>query len=91
MTVITLPDCELCNDMVAVAKRVAPAHGAVVQVVDLSQAPQPRPSFSDLPLLLIDGRRAFKYRVSDSELRRCLRRHRVRRGLQKLASALRAE
>jgi hypothetical protein len=74
LTLITRRDCHLCEEMAAVVGQVAPAAGAAVDVVDVDADPDLRARYTDqVPVLLVDGRKAFKYRVTPGELRRRLR------------------
>lgn len=60
--------------MAAVIERVAPRFGARVDVRDVDADPALLALYSDeVPVLLIDDRKAFKYRVTAAELERRLR------------------
>jgi hypothetical protein len=70
--------------MAAVIEQVAPAFGAEVEVRDVDADPDMLASYSDqVPVLLVDGRRAFKYRVSPPDLARRLRAERRRQVLRR--------
>ena len=89
LTLITRRDCHLCEEMAAVVDRIAPAFSTVVEVRDVDADPALLALYSDqVPVLLIDGRKAFKYRVSARELegrlRGAQRRARLRRWRQRL-------
>ena len=74
LTLITRRDCHLCEEMAAVVEQVAPAAGAETEIRDVDADLDLRARYSDqVPVLLIDGRKAFKYRVTPSELRARLR------------------
>ena len=68
------PGCHLCDDMKAVVRRVIAADpGAEFREVDISgDAELERLYGIEIPVLLIDGRKAAKVRVSEGELRRLL-------------------
>ena len=69
--------------------RVAPAFSSLVEVRDVDDDPALSALYSDqVPVLLIDGRKAFKYRVTARELegrlRAAQRRALLRRWRQRL-------
>ena len=78
MTVLTLysrPGCHLCDEMKAVVRRVVGAAVAPVAVdeIDISTDPALEARYGlEIPVLLIDGRKAAKYRVTEGELTRML-------------------
>jgi thiol-disulfide isomerase/thioredoxin len=78
MTVLTLysrPGCHLCEEMKAVIQRVARAVDASIAVeeIDISTNPDLEARYGlEIPVLLIDGRKAAKYRVTERELTRIL-------------------
>lgn len=68
------PECHLCDEMKAVVAPVARAFGASVEEIDISSDPDIEARFAtEIPVLFIDGRKAFKYRVTARELQRRLR------------------
>jgi hypothetical protein len=74
LTLITRRDCHLCEEMAAVIDRVAPAFGVPVEVSDVDGDPELLARYSDeVPVLLVNGRKAFKYRVTAPALERRLR------------------
>jgi thiol-disulfide isomerase/thioredoxin len=75
LTIYSRPGCHLCDDMKAIVERVAREDADVsVSEVDVSTAPQLEARYGlDVPVLLIDGRKVAKYRVTEAELRRILR------------------
>jgi thiol-disulfide isomerase/thioredoxin len=74
LTLITRHDCHLCEEMAAVIDEVAPRFGAQVEVRDVDADRELLALYTDeVPVLLIDDRKAFKYRVTASELERRLR------------------
>ena len=76
MTALTLysrPGCHLCDDMKAVVEQVARSVALTVAVVDISTDPQLELRYGqEIPVLLIDGRMAAKFRVSVQELTQIL-------------------
>jgi hypothetical protein len=82
LTFITRQDCCLCEEMKPVVDAVAAEYDAAVDVCDVDADPALLAQFSDaVPVLLVNGRKAFKYRVSAAALRRRLaREQRAARG-----------
>jgi len=69
------PGCHLCDDMKAVVEPVASQLGWTIEAVDISGDAALETQFgSEIPVLFVNGRKAFKYRVSAAELRQRLRR-----------------
>jgi glutaredoxin len=62
-------DCHLCEEMKAVVERVASKRGLLIREVDVTTNPELERRYGgEIPLLFIDGRKAFKYRVTDEAL-----------------------
>jgi|RhiMetdeSRZDD1v2_1073273.scaffolds.fasta_scaffold935722_2 Glutaredoxin-like domain (DUF836) len=60
--------------MKAIVERVARSVPLMMAVVDISTDPQLEALYGlEIPVLLIDGKKAAKYRVTEEELRRQLR------------------
>lgn len=69
------PECHLCVEMKAVVVPLAREFGAPLEEVNIETDPALEAQFGqDIPVLFINGRKAFKYRVSERELRARLRR-----------------
>ena len=76
LTLYSRPGCHLCEVMKAVVERVLPAVGTAVTVeeIDISTDPALEARYGlEIPVMLLDGRKVAKYRVSDDELTRLLR------------------
>lgn len=74
------PGCHLCDEMKAVIKG-ADGDDIAFEEVDISTDPALEAELgNDIPVLFVNGRKAFKYRVTAAELRKRLRRERPRRG-----------
>ena len=68
-------DCELCDEMKAVVDEVARDVPFTLETVDITGDPDLLAAYgNDIPVLVVDGRRAFKYRVHAAALRRRLAR-----------------
>ena len=70
----TRRDCCLCEEMKGVVRDVAEEVPLEVEEVDVDCEPDLREKFGgEVPVLFIDGRKAFKYRVAARELKKKLR------------------
>ena len=70
----TRRDCCLCEEMKGVIRDVAEEVPLEVEEVDVDNEPDLREKFGgEVPVLFIDGRKAFKYRVAARELKKKLR------------------
>jgi thiol-disulfide isomerase/thioredoxin len=76
LTLYSRPGCHLCEDMKAVVQRVARAAEAPVAIeeFDISTDADLEARYGlEIPVLLVDGKKAAKYRVTEVELARILR------------------
>jgi len=74
----TRPGCHLCDEMKEVVRPVAREHGAAIEEIDISNDPALEAEFGlEIPVLFVNGRKAFKYRVNARELRRRLQAEKV--------------
>jgi glutaredoxin len=70
----TRNDCCLCEEMKEVVRRVAQSFALTVQESDVDSSAELREQYgTEVPVLLINGRKAFKYRVTAKELESRLR------------------
>lgn len=75
ITLYTRGGCCLCEEMKEVVREVAGEIPLEVDVVDVDGDPELVQQYGDeLPVLFVGGRKAFKYRVTVSELKRRLKR-----------------
>jgi glutaredoxin len=73
VTIYSRPGCHLCDDMKAVVARVARSLPLRLEDVDVSTDPALEARYGpDIPVLMIGGKKAAKYRVTDDQLRRLL-------------------
>ena len=76
LTLYSRPGCHLCDEMKAVIQQ---ASGTVdpsitVEEIDISTDPELEARYGlEIPVLLVDGKKAAKYRVTEGELTRMLR------------------
>jgi hypothetical protein len=89
LTLITRRDCPLCEEMEEVVRRVTESLPARVEVRNVDDDQDLRTAFGEhVPVLLVDGRKAFKYRLTAAQLERRLRAERRRRRLAALRRRL---
>jgi len=78
MTTLTLysrPGCHLCDEMKELVQRVArtAAEPIAIDEIDISTDPGLEARYGlEIPVLLVDGKKAAKYRVTEGELTRLL-------------------
>jgi glutaredoxin len=74
LIIYSKPGCHLCDEMKALVYRtIADQSDISLDDVDISRDPELMDRYSlDIPVLMIDGKKVAKYRVSDEELRRMI-------------------
>ena len=74
LTLYSRPGCHLCDDMKAIVTPVARELGCIVKEIDISGQPELESRFGqEIPVLFVGAHKAFKYRLTESALRRRLR------------------
>lgn len=74
VTIYSRPGCHLCDDMEAIVAAVARSVPLTVEVVDITTNAQLEKDYGlEIPVLVVEGRKAAKYRVTEDELRRILK------------------
>ena len=76
ITIYSRPGCHLCDEMKAVVRRTLEGTRTMARVeeVDVSTDPDLEARYGvEIPVLLVDGRKAAKYRISERELTRILK------------------
>lgn len=81
LTIFSKPGCHLCDEMKSTVHRVLSTHssGASIRVdeIDISNDATLLDRYGlEIPVLLIDGKKVAKYRVSEQELTQMLDRRR---------------
>jgi hypothetical protein len=74
LTIYSKPGCHLCDDMKTLVRRVV-AHDPDLSLdeIDISTDGELVERYGlEIPVLMIDGRKAAKYRVTEEGLRRML-------------------
>ena len=75
LVLYTRRDCELCHEMEVVIEEVRPRFDASLKRVEIDGDPALEAQFGiEVPVLFVNGRKAFKYRCSARELRKRLKR-----------------
>jgi glutaredoxin len=75
LTLYSRPGCHLCDDMKAVVERVArtTTPSPTIEVIDVSSDTELEARYGlEIPVLLINGKKAAKYRLTEEEMRRML-------------------
>jgi glutaredoxin len=74
LTIYSRPGCHLCDEMKSVVQRLVRADASIaVEEIDISTDPDLEARYGlEIPVLLVDGRKAAKYRVTEDELTRLL-------------------
>jgi len=74
LTIYSKPDCHLCDDMKSIVRRaVAGRRDIQIEEVDISGNEDLLNLYGlEIPVLLIDGTKSAKYRISEGALRRML-------------------
>jgi glutaredoxin len=76
LTLYSRPGCHLCDDMKAIVERVARTSTPepTIEVIDISTNPELEALYGlEIPVLLVNGKKAAKYRVTEDELLRILK------------------
>lgn len=73
LTLYSKPGCHLCDVMKAVIDAVGARVPLALEVVDITTDPALLERYGvEIPVLLIDGRKAAKHRLTERELERIL-------------------
>jgi glutaredoxin len=79
VTVYWAPGCHLCEPVKETARTVCTELGATLVEVDITGDELLEGRFrAELPVVMVDGRKAFKYFLDGAELAERIRRHRAR-------------
>ena len=74
LTLYSRPGCHLCDDMKAIVDRVAQSVPLTLEVVDISTDAELEALYGlEIPVLLVNGKKAAKYRVTETEPTRMLK------------------
>ena len=71
LTLYTRNDCELCREMEEVIAAELPKFDARIQRIEIDGDPELEARFgTEVPVLFVNDRKAFKYRCTADELRK---------------------
>ena len=76
MTIYSRPGCHLCDEMKEVVRRVTASAQPPVEIeeIDISTDPDLEARYGEeIPVLLVEGRKVAKYRITEGELTRIVR------------------
>ena len=77
LTIYSKPGCHLCDDMKEIVDRVVrrAAQPIAVEEIDISRDRALEERYGlEIPVLMLDGRKIAKYRVTEAELARAIER-----------------
>jgi len=81
LTIYSRPGCHLCDEMEATVVRVALTIPLTLEHIDISTDPALEAEYGlEIPVLMVDGKKAAKFRVSEEELVRILRGREEKKG-----------
>ena len=73
LTIYSKPGCHLCDEMKATVHRVALDPDIAIEEIDISSDPGLMDHYGlEIPVLMIDGKKVAKYRVTDDDLTRMI-------------------
>ena len=74
LTIYSRPGCHLCDEMKAVVRtRRASRFRSALEEIDISTDPALEARYGlEIPVLMVEGKKAAKYRIAEEELRRML-------------------
>jgi len=76
LTIYSRPGCHLCDEMKAIVHRVANAAkpALAIEEIDISTDPGLETRYGlEIPVLLVDGKKVAKYRITEDALTRIVR------------------
>jgi len=69
------PGCHLCDEAKDVIDRVRERHAFAVRVINIEEDPELESAYgTEIPVVFINGNKAFKYRVDEGELEKKVKR-----------------
>ena len=79
LTLYSRSDCCLCDEMKAVIRQVAATTSFDLEEISIDTSGQLQALYGDqVPVLFVDGRKAYKYRVTADQLSKRISRKRLR-------------
>ena len=78
--ILSRPDCHLCDEAKALLRELQSSHAFVLRETDITARAELLERYgSEIPVVFVNGRKLFKYRVDAEPFVRALRRARQRR------------
>jgi glutaredoxin len=69
------PGCHLCDEAKDVIDRVRERHAFEVRIINIEEDPELESAYgTEIPVVFINGNKAFKYRVDEGELEKKVKR-----------------
>jgi glutaredoxin len=69
------PECHLCDEAKEVVERVRRRYSFALQVINIEEDPRLEAAYgAEVPVIFINGNKAFKYRVNEVELEKKVKR-----------------
>jgi len=73
LTIYSRPGCHLCDEMKSVVAAVARSVPITLEEVDISADPALEAEYGlEIPVLMVEGKKAAKYRIGEDQLRNVL-------------------
>jgi glutaredoxin len=73
ITIYSRPGCHLCDEMKSLVHQLAASFPLSVEEIDISDSEELEALYGlEIPVLLINGRKAAKFRITEAALRRAL-------------------
>jgi hypothetical protein len=73
LTLYSRPGCHLCDDMKAIVARVSASVPLLLDEIDISTDKHLEELYGlEIPVLMVEGKKVAKYRMTEGELRRIL-------------------
>jgi glutaredoxin len=73
LTLYSRPGCHLCDEMKAVINRVAQSNPLQLEEIDISAEADLEARYGlEIPVLMVEGKKAAKYRIGEADLRKLL-------------------
>ena len=73
LTIYSRPGCHLCDEMKAVVQRAARSTPLTVEEIDISLDAELDERYGlEIPVLMVNGKKAAKYRITEEALTRIL-------------------
>ncbi len=69
------PGCHLCDDAKVVVERIRQRHPFTLAIINIETDPALETAYgTEIPVITINGNKAFKYRVDEAEFERKVKR-----------------